>query len=46
MARGRTSITIRIEVLKVDKMVAKSSFKFVAIDKKGKPSDEWNTTKE
>ncbi len=42
IARGRTSITIGIEVMKADKLVAKSSFKFVAIDKEGKPSDTWN----
>jgi acyl-CoA hydrolase len=44
--RGRTSITISVEVLKADKLVAKSNFKFVAIDDRGRPSDAWNRTEE
>ena len=40
--RGKTSITIEVEVLKGDKTVAKSNFKFVALDEEGKPSDKWN----
>lgn len=41
-ARGNTSITINVEVLKQDKTVAKSNFKFVAVDEKGRPSAKWN----
>lgn len=40
--RGNTSITINVEVLKGDKTVAKSNFKFVAVDEEGKPSAKWN----
>ena len=42
VARGRTSITIGIEVLKDENIVAKSNFKFVAIDKEGRPCARWN----
>lgn len=44
--RGRTSITIGIEVLMKNQLVAQSSFKFVAVDEEGAPSDAWNITKE
>ena len=44
--RGRTSITIGIEVLKDKQIVAKSSFKFVAIDENGRPSAKWNVSPE
>lgn len=42
VARGRTSLTVGVEVLIGDKHVAKSNFKFVAIGEDGKPSDKWN----
>ncbi len=42
-SRGTTSIIISVEVLKADQLVAKSNFKFVAIDEERRPSDAWNT---
>jgi acyl-CoA hydrolase len=45
--RGRTSITIKVQVSRDDKgtkqIVAQSNFKFVAVDDNGIPSDTWNT---
>lgn len=42
-ARGNTSLTVHIKVTNQEGVeVASSNFKFVAIDKEGKPSNEWN----
>ncbi len=46
VSRGKTSITIGVEVGVGTKLVAKSTFKFVDIDKEGKPSDKWNDNKD
>jgi len=45
--RGTTSITLDVVVFRsnlIDKMVevARSNFKFVALDEEGNPSSEWN----